>query len=150
MSKFDNQFTEVKTISMHFWLLKSEASKYSWNDLLRDKSTFWNGVRNYQARNNLKAMKIGDLAFFYHSVDEKRICGVARIIKEAYPDKEDPDWLMLDIEPVKSLKLPVTLEMIKNCAELKGMALLKQSRLSVSPVSSGEFQRILELSNTVL
>ncbi len=138
------------TVNMNYWLVKSEATKYSWNDLLRDKSTFWNGVRNYQARNNLKAMKIGDLAFFYHSVDEKRILGVAQVVKSAYPDKDDPDWVMVDIEAVKTLKIPVSLEMIKNSADLKNMALLKQSRLSVSPVSSAEFARILELSSTVL
>ena len=130
---------------MNYWLIKTEAAKYSWNDLIRDKSTFWNGVRNYQARNNLKAMKIGDLAFFYHSVDEKKIVGVARIVRTAYPDKDDPEWVMVDIEPVKSLKIPVTLEMIKNCADLKEMAMLKLSRLSVSPVREAEFQKILEL-----
>ena len=135
---------------MNYWLLKSEAEKYSWDDLLRDKCTFWNGIRNYQARNNLKTMKIGDLAFVYHSVDEKRILGVARVVKTAYPDKDDADWVMTDIEPVKSLKIPVTLEMIKNSAELKGMALLKQSRLSVSPVREAEFKRILELGSITL
>ncbi len=133
---------------MNYWLLKTEAAKYSWNDLVRDKSTFWNGVRNYQARNNLKAMKIGDLAFFYHSVDEKQILGVVRVIRTAYPDKDDPDWVMLDIEPVKSLKISVTLEMIKNCADLKEMAMLKLSRLSVSPVRESEFQKILEIGCT--
>ena len=135
---------------MNYWLLKSESGKYSWKDLLRDKSTFWNGVRNYQARNNLKAMRVGDLAFFYHSVDEKRIVGVVRVIRTAYPDKDDPAWVMTDIEPVQSLKIPVTLEMIKNSAELKGMAMLKLNRLSVSPVTEAEFKRILELGSTAL
>lgn len=133
---------------MNYWLLKTEAAKYSWNDLVRDKTTFWNGVRNYQARINLRKMNIGDLAFFYHSVDEKQIVGVARIVRTAYPDKDDPDWVMVDIESVKSLKIPVTLEMIKNCADLKDMAMLKLSRLSVSPVRDAEFQKILELGGT--
>ena len=133
---------------MNYWLLKTEAAKYSWKDLLRDKRTFWNGVRNYQARINLRNMKVGDLAFFYYSVDEKQILGVAKVIRTAYPDKDDPDWVMVDIEPVKRLKIPVTLEMIKNCIDLNGMAMLKLSRLSVSPLRKAEFQKILELGAT--
>lgn len=132
---------------MHYWLLKSEPYKYSWEQLLQEGSTFWDGVRNYQARNNLKAMKIGDLACFYHSNEGKEIVGIAKIIKEAYPDDttQEPDWVMVDIAPVCSLKKPVTLATIKAHPILQNMALVRQSRLSVIPLTAEEFQVICEL-----
>ena len=135
---------------MNFWLLKSEASTYSWDDLVRDKLTFWNGVRNYQARNNLKKMKLGDLAFFYHSVDEKDIVGVAEVVREAYPDKDDAAWAMVDIKPVKALKKKINLELLKQVPELKSLRLLRHTRLSVCDLTKQEFETILKLSGTDL
>lgn len=130
------------------WLLKSEPSVYSYDALVRDGSTFWEGVRNYQARNNLRAMKKGDAAFIYHSVDEKRVVGVARVTREAYPDPTDKtgEWSVVDLEPVKKFTSPVTLAQFKSDALLKGTALVRQSRLSVVPLTAPQAKRILELS----
>ncbi|MCS6795777.1 MAG: EVE domain-containing protein [Raineya sp.] len=132
---------------MQYWLLKSEPYKYSWKQLLQDGTTFWDGVRNFQARNNLKAMKIGDLACFYHSNEGKEIVGIVKVIKEAYPDHttDEPNWVMVDVAPVCSLKKPVDLATIKAHPVLKDMALVRQSRLSVVPLTENEFNIICKL-----
>ena len=123
---------------MRHWLMKSEPSAYSWDDLVRDKHTSWNGVRNFQAANNLKAMAIGDRAFFYHSNEGKAIMGVVEITRAAYPDPSDKAgrFVMVDVRPLMPVKFPVTLAAIKADPRLKSLALLRQSRLSVSPVES--------------
>jgi predicted RNA-binding protein with PUA-like domain len=126
--------------------MKTEPSTYSWEDLLKDKKTGWDGVRNFQARNNLKAMKKGDLAFVYHSMDDKAIVGIAKIVKEAYPDPRDNDWVSVDIAPERKIKNPVTLAQIKADKRFSNMVLVKSSRLSVQPVKSEEFDFILALS----
>lgn len=132
---------------MNFWLIKSEPSTYSWNDLCRDKKTRWDGVRNFQARNHLRAMQGGDLALFYHSGDEKAVVGVARIVTEAYPDPSasDGDWSVVDVAHEHGLASPVTLAQIKTDAALENMVLVKQSRLSVQPAAKAEFDRIVRL-----
>ncbi len=132
---------------MQFWLLKSEPYKYSWEQMLQDGSTFWDGVRNFQARNHLKAMKIGDLACFYHSNEGKEIVGIVKVIKEAYPDHttDEPDWVMVDIAPVCSLKKSVSLATIKAHPALQNIALVRQSRLSVVPLTKNEFEIICQL-----
>ncbi len=133
-----------KNNTMNYWLLKSEPSVYAWEQLVKDKKTFWNGVRNYQAANNMKAMKKGDLAFFYHSNEGKEIVGVAEIVKEAYPDHTDETgkFVMVDIKPVEALQQFVTLADMKADAKLKNMSLIKQSRLSVTPVTKAEWDHI--------
>ncbi len=133
-----------------YWLVKQEPEAYSWDDFTRDGSTFWDGVRNFQARNNLRAMKEGDAVLFYHSVKEKRVVGLAQVTREAYPDPtaETGDWSVVDLEPVKALNAPVSLAQIKEDTALEQMAFVKQSRLSVSPVTVEEFQRILEIGET--
>ncbi len=130
------------------WLIKSEPFKYAWSQLVQDKQTFWDGVRNYQARNNLKAMKAGDLALFYHSNEGKEIVGIARIVKEAYPDPtiDDERWVAVDVEPVLELPKTVSLAQIKEDDLLQHMALVRQGRLSVCPVTDPEFARIMELA----
>lgn len=135
---------------MNFWLVKQEPSKYSWEQFLEDKETYWDGVRNYQARNNLQAMKKGDLLFFYHSVIGKEIKGVAKVTKEAYPDPstDDDRWVVVDLQPVTSFKQSVTLDDIKTHPELESIALVKQSRLSVMPLTKKEFKIILGLGKT--
>lgn len=137
---------------MNFWLVKQEPSKYSWEEFLNDKTTYWDGVRNYQARNNLAAMKKGDLTFFYHSVVGKEIMGVAKITREAYPDPttDDDRWVVVDLKPVKTIKTPVTLADIKAHKKLENLALIKQSRLSVIPVTNAEFKIILGMGNTTI
>lgn len=135
-----------------YWLMKSEPNVYPFAKLVEDGRTYWDGVRNYEARNNLRAMKEGDLAFFYHSNIGKEIVGIARIVKEAYPDPTAPgeDWSVVDIAPVMSMKKAVSLATIKQDASLQTMALLRRSRLSVVPVSKEEFAHILELGETEL
>jgi predicted RNA-binding protein with PUA-like domain len=133
---------------MNYWLVKSEPSTFSWDDLVRDKKTVWDGVRNFQARNNLKAMKKGDLAFFYHSNEDKAIIGIGKIVKEGYPEPNDNDWIAVDIAPDKKLKNPVSLAQIKSDKRLVNMVLVKASRLSVQPVKPEEFELILALSET--
>jgi predicted RNA-binding protein with PUA-like domain len=135
---------------MNYWLVKSEPEAYSWAQLVKDGKTAWTGVRNFTARLNLRAMKKGDLVFFYHSVTDKQIVGLARVVKEAYtdPTATEGDWSCVDLEPARPLKNPVTLEAIKAEKSLKEMKLLKQSRLSVSPLTPAEFARILELAGT--
>jgi predicted RNA-binding protein with PUA-like domain len=134
------------------WLAKSEPSKYSWDNLVRDKRTTWDGVRSFEARNNLRAMKKGDPVLFYHSNEGKEVVGVAKVVREAYPDPSAPDedWSVVDLAPVKKLRSAVTLAAIKSDAELATMALLRRSRLSVVPVTPAEFARILELAETKL
>jgi predicted RNA-binding protein with PUA-like domain len=133
---------------MNYWLVKSEPFKYSWEQFLKDGKTFWDGVRNYQARNNLKAMKKGDLVLFYHSNEGLNIVGIAEVIKEHYqdPTTNDKNWVVVDLKPIKTLKKSINLSQIKNDEVLKNMALVKQSRLSVCPVTKNEFDRVLYLS----
>ena len=133
---------------MNYWLIKSEPFKYSFDQFMVDKKTFWDGVRNYQARNNLREMKKGDLLLFYHSNEGKEVVGIAKIVKEAYqdPTTEDANWVVVDVAPVKKLKNPVTLEMVKKDKRLANMALVKLMRLSVQPVKKEEFDIILELA----
>ena len=132
---------------MNYWLAKSEPEAYSWAQLVKDGKTAWTGVRNFQARNNLRAMKKGDAVFFYHSVSEKQIVGLARVAKEFYPDATatEGDWSCVNLEPVKPLKNPVSLEIIKADVLLKAMPLVKQSRLSVTPLTKTQAERILKL-----
>ena len=131
---------------MNYWLMKTEPSTYSWSDLQKDKKTGWDGVRNFQARNNLKAMKKGDLAFIYHSNEGKAIIGIAKIVKEAYPDPKEKDWVLVDIAPEQKLKNPVSLAQIKADKRFNNMILVKVSRLSVQPVKPEEFDIIVALS----
>ncbi len=133
-----------------FWLVKQEPSKYSWETFVKDGETYWDGVRNYQARNNLQSMKKGDLVFFYHSVTGKDIRGIAKVSREAYPDPtiDDPQWVVVNLKPVKALTHPVSLEEIKNHKDLSEIALVRQSRLSVLPLTKKESQIILKLGNT--
>lgn len=130
------------------WLVKSEPFKYSWEQFVKDKKTFWDGVRNYQARNNIQAMKKGDEVFFYHSNEGKEIVGIAKVIKEAYqdPTTDDERWVAVDLKPVKKLKKSVTLAQLKVEKKLQNLALVRQGRLSVSPVTEEEWNRILEIS----
>jgi len=133
---------------MNYWLAKSEPFKYSWDDFLKDGSTYWDGVRNYQARNNLKAMKIKDKVFFYHSNEGLQVVGVAEVIKEHYqdPTTDDQRWVVVDLKPVDTLKNPVTLAQIKEEPSLKEISLVKQGRLSVMPLNKKEFDKILAMS----
>lgn len=131
---------------MNYWLMKTEPGTFSWDDLVRDKKTGWDGVRNFQARNNLKAMKKGDEAFIYHSNDDKAVIGIAKITKEGYPDPSDNEWIAVEIAPVRKLKKPITLAQIKADKRLSNMVLVKASRLSVQPVKSEEFDLIVSLS----
>jgi predicted RNA-binding protein with PUA-like domain len=135
---------------MNFWLVKQEPTKYSWDQLVKDKETYWDGVRNYQARNNLQSMKKGDLVLFYHSVVGKEIMGMAKITREAYPDPttDDKRWVVVNLKPVKPLKQTVTLEDIKAHPDLKNIALIKQSRLSVMPLTKAEFKTVIGIGNT--
>ena len=132
--------------------MKSEPEAYSWEAFVKEKGTAWTGVRNFQARNNLRAMKRGDLVLFYHSVSDKQVVGIARVDKEAYPDvtAKEGDWSCVDLVPAKRLTQPVTLDQIKADKVLAGMPLLRQSRLSVTPVSESQFKRVLALSETKL
>lgn len=134
---------------MNFWLVKSEPFKYSWNDFVKEKRGVWDGVRNFQARNNLKAMAVGDLVLFYHSNEGKEIVGIAKVVREAYPDPttEDDRWVVVDLEPVEKLPRSVTLETIKADTRLQNIALIRQSRLSVSPVRPEEFDIIIGLGH---
>ena len=129
---------------MAYWLFKTEPSAWSWHDQDHHKVTSWDGVRNYQAANNMKAMKKGDLGFFYHSVKEKRIVGIVRVIKEYYPDPSDETgrFGMVDVEAVESLKNPVTLQQIKEDERLNHLSLVKQSRLSVMPIDPQAWELI--------
>ncbi|TDI89583.1 MAG: EVE domain-containing protein [Candidatus Dadabacteria bacterium] len=132
---------------MNYWLVKSEPFKYSWDDLLKDGSTYWDGVRNYQARNNLKSMEKGDLVLYYHSNEGKEVVGVARVIKEFYqdPTTQDDRWVVVDIEPVNKLNSPVSLSDIKNDKRLEKVPLVTHSRLSVMPVTKKDFETIIKM-----
>ena len=130
-----------------YWIVKQEPGSFSWATLVKDGRTDWTGVRNFQARNHLRAMKKGDAVLFYHSGEEKQIVGLARVEKEAYPDPtaDEGDWSAVDIVPVKALAKPVTLQQLKADKVLKEMPLVRQSRLSVSPVTAEQFERIMQL-----
>jgi predicted RNA-binding protein with PUA-like domain len=137
-----------KIQSMAYWLMKSEPFKYSWDQLIADKKTFWDGVRNYGARNNLRAMKKGDQAFFYHSNEGVEIVGIMEIVREAYqdPTSDDPNWVSVDVKPVKKLKKPVSLASIKAEKKLANMALVRLGRLSVQPVTADEWEMVLKMA----
>ena len=134
---------------MNHWLVKSEPFKYSWDKFNEDGRTFWDGVRNYQARNNLKAMKEGDLVLFYHSNEGKNVVGIAKVVREFYqdPTTEDANWVVVDLSPVESLKNPVSLEQIKAEESLQDISLVRQGRLSVMPLKAEEFDKILEMGS---
>ncbi len=131
----------------NYWLVKSEPSSYSWADLVRDGKTSWTGVRNFTARNNLRAMQVGDEVLFYHSVTEKAVVGIAQVARTAYPDQtaEEGAWSAVDLAPKTPLVRPVTLGEVKRQPKLKEMALLRSSRLSVQPVSADEFAEIVRM-----
>jgi predicted RNA-binding protein with PUA-like domain len=140
----------LKNQRMQYWLVKQEPEDYSWATLVKERRTAWTGVRNFQARNNLRSMKKGDLVLFYHSVTEKQVVGVARVHKEAYSDPTvtEGDWSCVDLVPAKALKQAVSLETIKSDKVLSNMPLLKQTRLSVAALTAAHFERILKLANT--
>lgn len=137
---------------MQYWLMKSEPFKYSWDQLKKDKRTHWDGVRNYAARNNMKDMKKGDLAFFYHSNEGLEIVGVAEIVKEYYqdPTTDDERWVVVDIKPLKDMKKPVTLKQVKAEPKLADMDLVRLMRLSVGKVKKKEFDLIMKMGETKL
>lgn len=133
---------------MNYWLVKSEPFKYSWEQFLKDKKTHWDGVRNYAARNNLKAMQKGDQVFFYHSNEGLAIVGIAEVVKTAYqdPTTDDPNWVVVDLKPVTTLPKPVTLEQIKADPAFADMDLVRLSRLSVGAVKPAEYKKIMKLA----
>lgn len=133
-----------------FWLIKSEPDVYPFTQLQQEKRTAWTGIRNFQARNNLRAMKKGDLALYYHTGDEKQVVGIAKVLTAPGEDPTAPgeDWAAVDVAPVKQLKQPVPLATLKATAALKELALLKQSRLSVTPVTPAQYEKILALGKT--
>ncbi|PWT96820.1 MAG: EVE domain-containing protein [Bacteroidetes bacterium] len=133
---------------MAYWLVKSEPSVYSWDQLVKDKQTTWDGIRSYAARLHLRAMKKGEEVLFYHSNEGLEIVGIAKVSKEAYqdPGTDDPNWSAIDLKPFKKLKKPVSLNQIKTDKRLSNMALVRIGRLSVSPVTDKEFEAIMELS----
>ncbi len=134
---------------MKYWLLKSEPSAWSWDNQVKEGPSMWDGVRNYQARNNLKEMKKNDLCFFYHSVTERNIVGIVKVVKEHYPDPTDKtrSFVVVDVKVVKKLKNPVSLDQIKENKKLKNIALIKQSRLSVMPINKIEWEEIIKMSS---
>jgi predicted RNA-binding protein with PUA-like domain len=137
-------------MAMRYWLVKQEPEAYPWSQLVADKKTTWTGVRNFQARNHLRAMKTGDAVLYYHSVTGKQIVGIAEVVREAYPDPTatEGDWSVVDLAPRQPLKAPVDLATLKTDPVTKDMPLIKQSRLSVMSLEPAVFQRILELSQT--
>lgn len=139
-------------MAKHYWLVKQEPEAYSWSDFMKDGGTQWTGIRNFQARNNLRAMKTGDVVFFYHSVSEKQVVGVAKVSKEHFPDPTatEGDWSAVELKPVKPLKTPVTLEQIKADKALADMPLIKQSRLSTMELNGAQAERLLKLGQTKL
>ena len=139
-------------MAKQYWLAKSEPESYSWEMLVKDGSTSWTGVRNFQARNNLRAMKKGDVIFFYHSNVGKEIVGLAKVTKEAYadPTADEGDWSAVDLAPIKPVKKAVTLEQMKSDPVLKNMAVVRNSRISVTPVTPEQANRISDLSATAL
>ncbi len=132
---------------MSYWLLKTEPDTFSWNDLEKAGKATWDGVRNFQARSNLKAMKKGDLAFIYHTGEEKAVVGVAKVAKEFYPESGEEDWVVVDLVPEKKLKKTVSLAEIKADSDLKKMVLARVPRLSVQPVEKNEFDKIVKLGS---
>jgi predicted RNA-binding protein with PUA-like domain len=134
----------------NFWLVKQESSSYSWSDFVAEGQTSWTGVRNYTARNNLRKMRKGDEVLFYHSGEEKAVVGITKVMRTAYPDptaKEDDEWSTVDLAAVKPLRRPVTLREIKGNPQLKGIALVRQSRLSVMPLDERAFREILQMAS---
>ena len=131
----------------NYWLVKSEPDAYSWGDLVKEKKTSWTGVRNFKARNNLRSMRVGDEVLFYHSVTDKAVVGIAKVVRAAYPDRtaKEGDWSTVDLAPVKQLRQPVSLEQIKAAPRLKNISLVRQSRLSVHALTSAEFREIVKL-----
>jgi len=133
---------------MNYWLLKTEPDTFSWDDLMRDKKATWDGVRNFQARSNLKAMKKGDWAFIYHTGEDKSVIGISEITREAYPDPQDAEWVVVDLKPVKKLKSSVTLAAVKKDKKLADMMLVRSARLSVQPVKKEEFDYVIGMSES--
>jgi predicted RNA-binding protein with PUA-like domain len=131
---------------MAYWLMKSEPAAYSWDDLVRDRGTEWDGVRNNAARLHLKAMRPGDEAFLYHSMSDKAVVGIMKVTREAAPDPKAPEWVTVRVEPVRALERPVTLAEIKAEPSLAAMELIRQSRLSVAPVRAEEWATVLEMA----
>ena len=131
---------------MKYWLVKQEPEKYSFDDLAKDGKTVWDGVRNYQARNNLREMRLEDRVLFYHSVSEKAVVGIAEIVEESFADPTDEKWLAVEIAPLEKLKTAVALDRIKAENSLENIALIKQSRLSVMPLTKAEYETIVKLS----
>ena len=144
-STFNSQFSINK---MSYWLVKSEPIKYAWEKFVKDGETFWDGVRNYQARNNLQAMRNGDLVLFYHSNEGMEVVGIAKVSKEAYqdPTTDDTRWVVVNLKPHQVLNKSVTLEQIKQQPTLQNIALVRQGRLSVMPLTDDEFNKIIEMS----
>ena len=136
-------------MKINYWLLKSEPETWSWDNQVKEGASMWDGVRNYQARNNLKEMKKNDLCFFYHSVTERSIVGIVKVVKEYYPDPTDKTdrFVVVDVKAIKKLKNPVSLDQIKENNKLKDIALVKQSRLSVMPLKKTEWDIIIKMSN---
>ena len=132
---------------MNYWLVKSEPFKYSWDQFVKDKQTFWDGVRNYQARNNLKAMEPGDQVLFYHSNEGLAVVGIAEVVRAAYPDPtiDDERWVAVDLKPIKPVPNPVTLAEMKQMPGLEQLSLIKQSRLSVCGLTEDEYNLILKM-----
>jgi predicted RNA-binding protein with PUA-like domain len=136
---------------MQYWMMKTEPGEFSFEDLIRDGKTVWDGVRNFQARNNMKAMKKGDQVLIYHSVSEKALAGIAEVSREHYPDPTDnpkQDWVVVDIKPIRPLKRRITLAEIKDTPDLSGIPLIRQSRLSVMPLEKKIFDRLIALSES--
>jgi predicted RNA-binding protein with PUA-like domain len=135
---------------VNYWLIKSEPFKYSWDQFVKDGQTFWDGVRNYQARNNLKAMQKGDLLFWYHSNEGMEIVGIAKLVKEYYqdPTTEDPNWVVVDVKPLKKFNKPVSLAQVKAIPSLSQMALVRLGRLSVQPVTEDEWNIVMDMAET--
>jgi len=132
----------------NYWLVKSEPNAYSWSDLVKEKKTSWTGVRNFTARNNLRSMRVGDEVLFYHSVSDKAVVGIAKVVRDAYPDPtaKEGDWSTVDLAPIKPLRHPVTLDQIKESRPLKNISLVRQSRLSVHSRTGAGFREILRLA----
>jgi predicted RNA-binding protein with PUA-like domain len=131
---------------MNYWLVKTEPETYSWDDLVKEKKGVWDGVRNFQARSHMKAMKKGDIVFVYHTGDVKSIVGIAKVVTDPYPEPRDVAWTAVDLSPDKKLKKPISLAQVKADKKLANMVLVRASRLSVQPVKEEEFKYILTLS----
>jgi len=133
---------------MNHWLVKTEPDVYSWDQFVKDKKTFWDGVRNYEARNNMQAMEKGDLVLFYHTGDERQVVGIAKVVKGAYqdPTTDESAWVCVDLAPVKPLTNPVTLTQVKNTSSLQEMGLVKKGRISVIAVTKKEFDTIVKMA----